>query len=537
MPTIRETGKDRWKRVPKDYFKKPDGLQRTRLRLSLLALVASIGWVASGHDWTGLGRSPTDGNSLRANHGKLARVHVAWEGRCEICHVPFEPIAGRALLGSTLAPAGRSSDKLCQSCHAGPSHHAAAIPGEIKACAECHRDHRGRDFSLLRLEDNECSRCHQALAQHTDRDAKPRNSRVYAAQVETFDAAHHPAFRSEFADYAKPEAPTDRGKLKFNHARHMTPGIVNKAGDRPYTVGDIPVASERPRHGKSPADPVRLDCASCHLLDADSQATTAPSRGPGDYYRPVNYQNQCRACHPLTFDPKTPELEAPHGVQPGEVSTFLHRTYAAQILSDNPKVLDEFRPRAPLPGKARSDPAIRKRLDEAVASAEAFVFGATKNNCAECHEYGGQEETGKVPARIEPTRMPAIWYTHASFDHTAHRAVSCRDCHARAYAFEADGKTPVRSASRSQSDVLIPSIDNCVRCHAPTRDEAGWFSRSAGAGGAASTRCTECHRYHNGDRPSEGAGAMARGPIAERTIAEFLGGLPRSKTPSKSGTP
>jgi len=518
MPTNRETGKDRWKRVPKDYFKKPDRLQRTRLRLSLLALVLSLGYVAAGLGRSG-GRdgSSTDGNSLRANHGDLARVHAAWENRCEACHVPFEPIDGRGLLASATTAPGRSGDTLCMSCHAGPAHHAAAIPSEVKACAGCHRDHQGRDFSMVRLDDNECTGCHSALHAHTNVDVKPKGGREYMVRILAFDSGNHPPFRSEHADYADPSAPVDRGKLKFNHARHMSPGIIRQPGDRPYTVGDIPVASEQPRYGKTATEAVRLGCASCHLLDAGGRPASASSRSPGKYYQPVNYQGQCRACHPLTYDPRAPGLEAPHGVEPGEVSIFIRRAYASQILSDDPRLLDDFRPKVSLPGKAPREIAARKKLDDAVASAEQFMFSEGKNNCKECHEYAGGIDRGVVPARIEPTNVPEVWYSHATFDHTAHRAWSCRECHAGA------------EASTTRADVIVPGMDNCVKCHIPARSDSGWSSRSAGTTGVASANCTECHRYHDGDRPMQSAGARARGATSERSVAEFFAGSSRIK--------
>src|SRR4051794_20830346 len=122
MPTNRETGKDRWKRVPKDYFKRPDGLQRTKLKFSALALFLSLAWCALGMDWTGKSGQSTSALDLRANHGTLAKVHSAWDRKCDACHVPFEPIDGRPWLATSSSATSRTSDQLCMSCHAGPAH-------------------------------------------------------------------------------------------------------------------------------------------------------------------------------------------------------------------------------------------------------------------------------------------------------------------------------------------------------------------------------------------------------------------------------
>src|SRR3954453_22646368 len=99
MPMKRETGKDRWRRVPKDYFKKRDSIQNAKLLFSGLLGVLAIGYAAWGFK-SSEGTSASDLNGLRANHGELARAPAAWENRCAACHAPFEPIDGRPLLSS-----------------------------------------------------------------------------------------------------------------------------------------------------------------------------------------------------------------------------------------------------------------------------------------------------------------------------------------------------------------------------------------------------------------------------------------------------
>jgi hypothetical protein len=551
MPMNRETGKDRWRRIPKDYFKTRDRLQGAKLQLSFVAFVLSLAWVVLGVDWKGKNplTSTTDLNSLRANHGTLARAHAAWDTKCDACHVPFEPIDGRSLFASTSSASNRSSDKLCMSCHAGPAHHSAAIEAEVKGCAECHRDHQGREFSLVRLPDGECTNCHSNLEAHVDTTKKPLGSRMFA-KVARFNAQDHPAFAPDAAIKSGDKL-QDRGKLKFNHARHMMPGIVKKPGDTPYTVESIPVVAERARYqaGGKPTDPVQLDCSSCHRLDSTEVPAPAnpafpsaslPARSPGRYYLPVTFETSCRACHTLTFDPRMKDVEVPHGVQPDQVADFLRRTYAAQVLSDDPKLLDVFVPPVRLPGKTPVQPSAKKRLDEAVSHALAAMFpkdagpASNANNCLECHHYGKDQAVG-VPTSVEPTKVPQVWFTHATFDHTAHRGVSCRDCHTGSYALEDDGKTTNPKASVVATDLLIPGIDNCVQCHAPARSTGGWFASSTEMTGGASFDCTECHRYHNGDRSLQGYGASAQDATVERSLVEFLKG--EGGRPAKSSKP
>jgi hypothetical protein len=556
MSMMRETGKDRWRRVPKDYFKGPDRLQGAKLLLWLLAFVLSLGWFASGIDWTNpTSWTSTDGNSLRANHGTLARVHAAWDHQCDACHVPFEPIDGRALFASASSPSTRSSDQLCMSCHAGPIHHTSVIESEIKGCAQCHRDHQGRDASLIRLADNDCTSCHAELEKHIDAGKKTAGMRDFEKVVTRFDAEHHPAFAPEGTIVVASKR-QDRGKLKFNHARHMMPGIVRNLGDTPYTVEDIPLTSERSRYqgmGK-PTDPVRLDCSSCHFLDPSEfkgssnpavASAAIPAGSPGRYYLPVTFENQCRACHTLTFDPTMKDVEIPHGVQPDQVVAFVNRTYAGQVLSVDPKVLDVFVPPVRMPGKTPIDASARKLRDDSVSRVLGFLFpkeieagpgqAGNRNNCLECHAYGGKVDAKGVPDRVEPTKVPEVWFTHARFDHMTHRGVSCRECHPGSYALNEDEKTINPTASQVATDYLIPAIDNCVQCHAPANGQGGLlgFSRTPSRGGA-SFDCTECHRYHNGDRTFEGVGASTRDATVKRTIGDFLRG---SSSPVKSPRP
>ncbi|WP_435010387.1 hypothetical protein P12x_001651 [Tundrisphaera lichenicola] len=556
MPTIRETGKDRWKKVPKDYFKKPDALQRTKLKFSALALLLALGWGASGIDWTRSSGPASSVLDLRANHGTLAKVHAAWDNKCEACHVPFEPIDGRPLLASKSDSASRTSDKLCMSCHAGPAHHETIRASDVRSCAECHRDHRGREASLVKLDDLECTRCHSSLEQFVDTSKKPEGSRSFADAITSFDR-DHPPFIPDGAIRNTDKTLQDRGGLKFNHALHMTPGIVSRPENTKYTVGQIPVASERPRYGKSPDEPVTLDCNSCHVLEASDlkagtdpsvAAWTTPVRSDGKYYQPVNFETQCRACHDLNFDPRTPEIRAPHGVQPQIVVDFLKKTYAAQLFENDPKLFEKFMPAVSLPGKRPVEPEARKAFDESVISAEKVLFGDqpgpdlnnlahSRQNCAECHELVKEPES-LVPSRVVPTNVPTVWFTHAQFDHSAHRGVSCRDCHARSYAMDPSGNPiekdltkPTKGAlapSISSKDVLVPEIENCRKCHSPANSGAGWLpwsGSSASPTGGVAFDCTECHTYHNGDHALEGVGASAENASQKREVEQFLLGV------------
>src|SRR5262249_13183615 len=153
------------------------------------------------------------------------------------------------------------SDQKCMACHAGPIHHENQKQEDQQTCAACHRDHQGREVSLVRLADALCTRCHSNLSAHMTGPLKYQNS------VTAFDAneSHHPEFRSV--------KEKDPGNLKFNHALHLAEGMVQPSGGHPWKLSDIPDEAERARQAArqgttNMAAPVRLDCASCHQLNA-----------------------------------------------------------------------------------------------------------------------------------------------------------------------------------------------------------------------------------------------------------------------------
>src|SRR5207248_6162761 len=99
---------------------------------------------------------------------------------------------------------------------------------------------------------------------------------------------------------------SDPGNLKFSHYTHMRPGQGAK-----WTFDKIPEkGGMRKRYLEfqqtfdkdvKETSLVKLDCASCHQLDATESSDWAVGRSAGDYILPVIYDQHCKACHPLTF--------------------------------------------------------------------------------------------------------------------------------------------------------------------------------------------------------------------------------------------
>ena len=532
-----ETGKQRQTRIELKYYKRPDAIARWRARLIVIT-VALVGlWFALAPIWDRRAEAPIrlfEWNRL-ASPGPLARVHSTWESRCEACHVPFQPLneSHRTPFAATNTS---ESNQRCQACHAGPTHHASQVQMEM-ACSVCHHDHRGQEVSLVWLDDAACTTCHAELEKHHIQNA-PFKEPVIANSVTRFDANpnHHP-------DFFVVKNKQDPGRLKFNHSLHLGPGYTLGLKGNILTFAQI-AERERARYGwqstmplETPVPPL-TDCKSCHRLDSDEYAASPahsgaagagrPSRDAGAYMLPVTYENDCRACHPLEFDSKSPGRQLPHGLSPRDVLDALRQFYEAQAVNADPELLRRYVPPRRKPGEP-ADPvldAVVRAVDDKVLIALKTLFGSGANDeavrqqklplgtrgCVECHElspspYPVVDADRIRNVAIEPVKVPTVWFERARFDHSAHRAVDCIECHSEA------------STSKNNADVLIPGITNCIQCHGPATGRAGQ------ARGGAGNSCTECHRFHNGDHPLQGIGASSRGVTDRQTINRFLQGL------------
>jgi predicted CXXCH cytochrome family protein len=531
--------------VPPEAHRRADGVDVWRFWVPVLAVLLLGTWRAADHL---LGAAP---GPAWHTPGPVAAVHAAWEADCAACHKPLTQLSAASWTG-WFHGTTHAADGHCRTCHAGADHHAAENPDHRAGCTACHPEHRGREASLLRVPDKQCTRCHANLLGHL-----AEGARTVFRNVTRFDAdrAHHPEFGVLVGK------PLDPGKLKFNHRLHMTPGMGRTPESEPFTLAKVdPRYREFYRRPGDEGDdvPVRLDCVACHQRDSgdfparpaqagratnpppppdrrDYAAVLAkvggvplnaalPARSPGAAMLPLVYEKHCQACHPLTFeradpnDPRSGPQAVQHRLQPVAVHTYLEAYYTAELLKGRGPVLD--RPLLPRPGKG-PDPEARKARDaiaEQVLRAEQELY-LSKKSCGECHHW--QPFDPALPPRlaglrVAPTDVKAVWLEHAAFNHATHRLLSCRACHADAYARDEQEAVNPR-ASVDSRDVLLPGIDTCLECHRPARPAP------------ARQDCVECHRYHDGDRPLGGRGSATRaGPNAgTRSVRQFLDRTPR----------
>ena len=494
------TTKIRAKRIALDYFKRFHWLRRWRLLLS-------IGVPALGAAWL-LGLA-AQGDQRAYTSGPVSTGHAMFDLQCIQCHVPAPAAAGQAGQGYWL----RVSDRACQKCHDGPAHHANEVG--TPACTGCHVEHQGH-VVLAVMSDRHCVQCHADLKTKEGPTAFERSTRGFATAHPEFAvrvADKAPARRVRLDDKAGLK---DTAQVKLNHQKHLKAGLKGL---------DALKADKGMRGLAQKPEGLQLTCAFCHQPD-ERRA----------YMVPIDYVKHCGlSCHPLDFDGRLPDALAPHD-KPLLVRAFLREVFTSafegcQALKEAGKKdeekKDEDKKEEGAKAKAAKAPdaaaeALKKRCqdlellkaeeegesprgrrggkrdepDEAASpqqwvaaqlqNAEKLVF---KQKCEFCHMLSSPAD-GALPD-VAPTRIPARWLPHSTFDHGAHRPIGCAECHKAA-------------ESKETTDVLLPGIAACRECHRV-------------AGGARSG-CVECHRYHDKTRERD-----LNGPF---TIREFVRGSP-----------
>lgn len=476
------------------YFRGWSPVERWKMILTAAALLIVVGWLAASYAY-----SPFD---YQATKGPLASVHQAWDADCGACH--------RDTSGKNWFDAhGRWNDFKCQDCHSGAPHHASVVAEYANEnCASCHHDHSGKNFSLVKMDDHHCIRCHDDLPKYTDT-SKKTDQRVYAPKVTGFSKDRHPEFSVVMSD-----AKTQR-HLKFSHAAHMAPGMTSAAGAKSLKkLEDIPKEfRERYRNeGQGDDALVQLDCKSCHQLEASDGSSTVRSNGA--HFLPINYDVSCKACHPTETAPEPtsrgtvlPSFAVPHGEQLSTLRDALDAKFSLILQKDQPELAKHLQGKDL---KSSKDPVLLAFAAEVErARNHAYEQLLTGNGCVKCHDTVSDAKEPPTTA-IVPPAIPSVWMPHARFDHTSHRAMNCSDCHP---AMSRD-EVMKRTGDVEREPVNLPNLANCVQCHAPRSGDKGGVRHG----------CTDCHSYHHGDFPLQGRGSPAHAPKSKFTLENFLKG-------------
>ena len=427
--------------------------------------------------------------------GPMSNGHAEIAADCQECHTPFRPV----------------QNEQCVTCHSNvPSHVgvAAQFPGiDDSRCAGCHIEHRGA-HGLSALQDATCADCHAALPETHETSLPPASD----------FALDHPEFRLHLST---PEGDVERVVWDG------TAGVQEDPAFRFSHYGHV--GGVRCGNGVE----TNLRCDSCHVLDES-----------GLGMEPIEYENHCRSCHPLSWDrnlkvdwqPEEPRLrecqpreallggsaetesrkERPvrafHG-EPAEVRRQIRAMYVDDVLRNQPAISEVEREdlvlRLMRPGRGATDEERTwiQEIDDKTHQGFSLLMG--DGYCGKCHvlEPSGSDVKEDI-VRINITRN---WFGSTRFSHAAHGSRRCAHCHARASlhneeymrdndiesALGTNGESspfgpPARtrssglSPSKSAKDVLIPDRIVCLECHG---------GEEASPPKVASP-CVTCHRYH-----------------------------------------
>jgi hypothetical protein len=438
-----------------DYFKKPHYLRLLRVR-SLVGL-ASIGLLVAAAIYFSdrlLPADTTPGQLLATFHnpGPISQAHAQFELDCAQCHGEANHIVQSNLEFSPV-------DTHCIACHENYELHQPNVT-RGHSCTACHHEHV-TSGPMRPVHDANCRSCHasealmaaaresgQAHPEHAyDTTAddgmiyfKPdRPAEGYTAVFRAFDQGH-PEFQIH-RDNLK-----DSNSLAFNHHIHLSGDTIPELDGRP------------------------LNCADCHQPDAS-----------GRYLQPINYEAHCQSCHSLQFDPQQAGMELPHGDSATVLAYVrsLDLQYEKEALRQgygDPVEIKKFSA-AQL---KRIREALRTGIDleeriffQGGASSEEVEVAGLLNpasseypSCAYCHEV--ERRAGGLPHVTEPL-TPDRWLGQSRFDHSKHKDMDCTSCH------------QVEN-SELTSDILLPTIANCLDCHS----QKGQVVHS----------CQTCHGYH-----------------------------------------
>lgn len=490
------TGKQKAQRIDLAYHRRTDPFRSWRNYLTVVAIVAALGYAAFG-----LFAGPA--GEVQFTHGPVSAPHAHIDRNCGACHEPFAPIRNDSLFSQwpklanklfgspkSVESWGRVSDAKCMTCHTETlGHHDHLSKAEdITSCASCHIEHRGRDADVALSTDTSCLRCHDKLDDHR----LPPTAELKSAGGAEPIAAHvgrfyddHPEFRS---------LKTDPGTLwTFSHAQHLGKGI-SKEGSKvpPMKWKDLAGVGEivKPA-GASEDDEVQLNCQSCHQPDL-GLAPKAGGRGTkaGEFMAPVAFAKHCAGCHQRDL-PKG----VAHGVVAGEVVKQLKVALADEMARGELKTGADKQP----PGPGLGVGPQLKALAAIDISSEVFKGRQSdaQQKCAKCHQY--QPATGDALPEIQPPAIPAAWLAHGRFNHAAHTTIKCDDCHGGA------------AKSQTGKDVSIENKGSCVNCHRP--------ANSGVPGSGARHECGLCHVFH--------VGPSTYGATATSTPLSLLREMPR----------
>ncbi|QJR10918.1 hypothetical protein DSM104443_01988 [Usitatibacter rugosus] len=413
-------------------------------------------------------RAASEANAITGdrfwNPGPVILAHQPFEMKCAACHeVAFEHVKDRA----------------CLECHRNIGHHvsqemlkpAGGAPGmfEGQRCTSCHVDHKGTK-TTHRDNDRMCVDCHK--------DVRGKSNLATSLNVTDF-AANHPPFRLTL--------PTETG-LKRIRMDGKTPIKESSNLIFPHDIHLDPKGIKSPSKGR-----VKLECAACHAPNASKNT-----------FEPVTMKKNCQECHRLEFEPAVTTREVPHG-NAREAKVVVEEFYANLALNG---VKDSFVKAFGVESEGLlrrvGEPSEDQRkvaLNMAGKKADKVAHELFEvRSCKICHAVTREDKADGPDWTVAKIRANNLWMPAVRFDHKAHAQAPCADCHNVA-------------KSKSSTDVAMPTIDDCRKCHGGSKHTVEKTLTS---------NCLMCHGFHDLKHPYDptfkpkGTTRVAEGPAGAR---------------------
>jgi predicted CXXCH cytochrome family protein len=427
------------------------------------------------------------------NPGPVANAHQAWANDCAVCHS---------------SPFSRVKDADCVACHKTTPGHVDPKATKVAAleetrCATCHRDHQGAFGLALQnkhFEGQNCAACHA--------DIKKTMPETETLNVRDF-GQDHPEFRVQvLAGVSGPAVGTER----LRRVRQAGGTAITEATTLKFPH-DVHLLSAGVR---SPEGLVKMTCDGCHKPNADRSS-----------FQPVSMKEHCQSCHALKFELALTNREVPHG-SVDEVLSTLREFYSYVSLNrvqlDGSKLSAAQRFIA-LPGKDERLPSFVNGAGDARARAAASATDLfERTSCVVCHTVNRLEVAGKAGTpgadlpqwQIAPVAGQHAWMPKARFEHSAHEASQCTDCHSA-------------PESKKASDVLMPAIAVCRDCHMGAEKVAN----------KVASDCGTCHGFHMAPHQVKGPAAAASTamPSAASSVASTVALTSQGQTAQLAAKP
>ncbi|MCB9331952.1 MAG: cytochrome c family protein [Lewinellaceae bacterium] len=413
--------------------------------------------------------------------GDLSKAHAHLEGlsNCTKCHVLGDKVSNAKCLDCHKEIKSRIDTR-------SGFHASREIKG--KDCTDCHSDHHGRNFDMVRFDKNkfnhdlagfkltgahqriDCRQCHKPDFVD-DRELKKRTDTYLGLNTDCI-ACHE--------DYHQKTLSSDCAKC------HTTTAFA-PASKFDHSKADFPLRGQHKL----------VDCKSCHKDEVRNGKVFKQFTG-------LSFSN-CNSCH-----------NDPHNFNLGTNCKQCH-TEQSFLSTAGLKNFDHSETHFPLKGKHEQvDCAGCHNMRTTASTIFQDRLGVRTNNCVQCHQDVHDRKFGTNCAECHDERSFRVSGTLKNFNHARtgfelvgkHQTVGCKQCHTSGsftkpmrYYFCADCHTDYHEGQMASILGISP---DCRECHTEAGFETSQFGIDDHAkaklpldGGHAATPCFACHKPDN----------------------------------------